>query len=177
MTRRPLISVAALLVLAGGLVACTSGGQGSPTASPSANLQHTLEISRQFSQCAREHGHANFPDPVIDIDEVVYPDTTGLDIKQIVGQVEQIPECKAIMDQLQALRRPNAPPVSADDLRKLRQLAACIREHGVSEWPDPKADGTFPISGTPLENEGKSERMLSAFDACKSIYDKRIATS
>jgi hypothetical protein len=161
------------------LAACSPGGPGLPGASPSTkgDLQQMLQISRQFSQCVRDHGHANFPDALIDVDEVVYPDMPGLDIKAIVTEAEQIPECKAILDQLQSLRGPTAAPLSADDLRKLREFAACIRSNGVSEWPDPKADGTFPINGTPLENEGKSERLLSALDACKSVYDKRIATS
>jgi hypothetical protein len=139
MTRRPFVIGAAVLVLA----ACSPGGPGLPGASPSTkgDLQQMLQISRQFSQCVRDHGHANFPDALIDVDEVVYPDMPGLDIKAIVTEAEQIPECKAILDQLQS------------------------------------ADGTFPINGTPLENEGKSERLLSALDACKSVYDKRIATS
>jgi hypothetical protein len=178
MTRRPLVIGATLLVLAGNLLACSPGGSGSPTASPSAkaNLQHMLEITRRYAQCARDHGHPNFPDPLIDVDEVVYPDIPGLNAKEITTELDQIPECKALMDQIQSLRTPAAPP-STEDLAKLRELAKCMREHGLNDWPDPKADGTFPISGTALETEGKSERFMSALDACKSIYDKRIATS
>jgi hypothetical protein len=52
-----------------------------------------------------------------------------------------------------------------------------MREHGIPEFPDPKADGTFPIIGTPLENAGNSEAARSAMDACKVIYDGKITPS
>jgi hypothetical protein len=42
---------------------------------------------------------------------------------------------------------------------------------------DPNADGRFPISGTPLESEGKSARVLAAMDACKPHWDKGIGVS
>jgi hypothetical protein len=44
-----------------------------------------------------------------------------------------------------------------------------MREHGVPEWPDPKADGTFPIVGTEIEREGKSPRVVRAGQACKEL--------
>jgi hypothetical protein len=182
MTRRPLVvlavAVALALALAGSLTACSSGGDGSPggSAGTNADIQRQLDISRQVSQCARAHGYPAFPDPVIDANEIVYPDTAGLDLKETFRALEQVPECKALLDQ-RNVGRPSDPPVSAEDLTKLREFAKCVRAHGIPEWPDPRADGTFPINGTPLENEGKSDRFLSAVDACKSIYDKRIATS
>ena len=55
--------------------------------------------------------------------------------------------------------------------------AKCMREQGIDGFPDPKPDGTFPLLGTPLENEGKSERVLTALEACKHLYDKKIALS
>jgi hypothetical protein len=70
------------------------------------------------------------------------------------------------------------PTPSAADLAKLKAYAKCMREHGIPDFPDPKADGTFPIIGTPLEHEGKSERVLSAMDACKDVIDdKKIEVS
>jgi ABC-type sugar transport system ATPase subunit len=49
------------------------------------------------------------------------------------------------------------------------RFAACMRQHGVPDWPDPKADGTFPFVGTALEREGKSPRVLAAARACRQL--------
>jgi hypothetical protein len=170
-----------LAVLAGGMAACSSGGKGSAGASPSASangqrVQRVLDIGRRFSQCAREHGHPNFPDPEIDRGELSYPG--GTEIKQQIGTIMEVPECKAIMDESLTLDdgNNNRTP-SAADLAKLKEFAKCMREHGIPEFPDPKADGTFPINGTPLENAGTSERVRSAMDACKVIYDGELIPS
>jgi hypothetical protein len=106
---------------------------------------------------------------------------TGVDNgKEQLRAISEIPQCKPIMEQIQAANghqeRSQEPP-SAADLAKLREFAQCIREHGIPEWPDPKADGSFPVVGTPLEHEGRSERFMTALDACKNIYDQRIVTS
>jgi hypothetical protein len=30
-------------------------------------------------------------------------------------------------------------------MTKLRRFAQCMRAHGLSDWPDPKADGSFDL--------------------------------
>lgn len=178
MTRKHLAVLAVVAALTGGVTACSSGGEASPQPSTSAivNAQQWLALARQFSQCAREHGYPNFPDPVIDNGEPVYP-SDGAEVKEQARAVAQIAECKAIDEQVAALRDANFPRYSAADIDKLKDFAKCLRAHGVPEWPDPKADGTFPIVGTPLEGEGKSDRILTAADACKEYWDKGIGTS
>jgi hypothetical protein len=178
MKRKPLVVLAVVAALTGSLTACSSGGNASPSPSPSTsgNVQQWLELARRFSQCARDHGYPAFPDPVLDNGEPVYS-TDGADVKEQALAVAEIPECKAIDEQLAALRDANGPTYSAADVQKLIQFAGCIREHGVPEWPDPKADGTFPIVGTPLEAEGKSDRVLAAADACLQYWGKGISTS
>jgi hypothetical protein len=178
MTSRLFVVFAVLAVLAGGLAACSSaGGKDSPGASPSAsaNAQRTLEIGRQFAQCARDHGYPNFPDPVIANGRLSFSNAPA-QIKDESRAVERIPECKAILDQLPPPDNYNPTP-SAADMQKLRDFAKCVRDHGITGWPDPKADGTFPIVGTPLESEGKSERFLAAVDACKQYWDRGVSFS
>jgi hypothetical protein len=92
------------------MAACSSGGKGSAGASPSAsgNTQRVLDIGRRFSQCARQHGYPNFPDPEIDNrGELSYPG--GADIKLEVARVMEVPECKAIMDESLTLDNGNSP--------------------------------------------------------------------
>lgn len=179
MIRRSFGLLVVVVTLAGGLAACSSSGDASPQASASANVdsQHILELGRRFSQCAREHGYPDFPDPVLDAhgDRPVYPG--GPDLKEQTSAVAQIPECKAIDEQIAAIRDANVPAYTAAELQKLREFAQCLRDHGLTGWPDPNADGKFPISGTPLESEGKSDRVLVAIDACKPYWDQGIGVS
>jgi hypothetical protein len=177
MTRRLFVVTAVVAVLAGGPAACSSAGKASPgqSAAASGSAQQVLDTGRRFSQCAREHGHPDFPDPFLNGDKLDYPGS-GHEVKDQITAIMQIPECKAIMDQLQALQNP-VQPLTAAELQKRKDFAGCMREHGVPEFPDPKADGTFPILGTPLEHEGESQRLLSAQDACKQFWDGKVAAS
>jgi hypothetical protein len=52
-----------------------------------------------------------------------------------------------------------------------RQFAACVRAHGFADFPDPKADGTFPIQGGPydsllLYHNGGTAQLTNAYLAC-----------
>jgi hypothetical protein len=180
MTSRPLIALAVLTALAGGLAACSSGGRATPAASASSagtNVeQQALAVGRRFGQCGRDHGFPNFPDPVIYRGKLGYPDAPQ-ETRDQEQQVLAIPECKAILGETPPLPD-NRPAPSAADLRKLRDFAKCVREHGIPEWPDPKSDGTFPILGTPIQAEAKtSQRFQSATEACRQYWDKGIDPS
>jgi hypothetical protein len=173
--------VAAVAVAA--LSGCSSGGSGvSPTASPTADVQQALTIGRSFAQCARTHGQPNFPDPTIDQKGRLdfgtgNTDNKDIDIKQAMIAAQDA--CGSILQQLPAGMRDHgerAAP-SAEDMQHLRQFAQCMRQHGMPDWPDPKPDGTFPIVGTSLANEGKSQRFLDATQACKQYWDHGINAS
>lgn len=179
MTRRPFAALAIVAVLAGGVAAC-SAGAGTPDPSPSASggTQQLLELSRRFAQCGRDHGYPSLPDPEVDDGKVVWPAGQPELKEQLRTLAEEVPQCKALWDQIDSLSgRGNAETPSAEDMPKLRAFAKCMREQGIDGFPDPKPDGTFPLIGTPLENEGKSERVIAAMDACKHLYDKRLAIS
>jgi hypothetical protein len=159
-----------LTVLAGSLAACSSGGK-APGASSAASsgAQQALEIGRRFAQCARGHGYPGFPDPVIDGTKLKYGDW-GPQVQEQSRAVSRVPECKAIQDRLHELGDAHARP-SAADLAKLKAFASCMRDHGITGWPDPEADGSFPVIGTPLEPEVKSDRSLAAQHACARYWD------
>ncbi len=60
---------------------------------------------------------------------------------------------------------------TAADVPKLRVFAKCMRDNGVPDWPDPKADGSFPSQGNPIVTEGKSPRVRAGLDACRKYWD------
>jgi hypothetical protein len=158
-------------------VACSSGGSAPTAASPSPNgVQQELAAARRFSQCARAHGHPAFPDPVINDDGIDFGDSTdnARDArKSEIGALEKIPECKTILTQMRALEPPdpkhngrrNARP-SAAVIQKLQRFAQCIREHGIPNWPDPKSDGSFPLTGLGVGDPKSSPAIRTALDAC-----------
>jgi hypothetical protein len=171
-----LFAVAAVAALSG----CSSGGSGaSPTASSTADAQQALTVGRSFAQCARTHGQPNFPDPTIRNGRLEFgtgnTDNNGTDIKQAVIAVQEA--CGSILQQLPPAMQARERAPSAEDMQHLRQFAQCLRQHGMPDWPDPKSDGTFPIVGTPLASEGKSQRFLDAGQACKQYWDRGISAS
>lgn len=177
MNRR--LAVAALTAaLTSCLAACSPGGPAKPSASPSQNdVQKQLAVTKRFVKCAREHGHPTFPDPVVDRDGVRYPysnDAEAAAIKNKIASLERVPECKAILTEMQALRprdaRPNGRPTgkpSAEVMRKLRLFAQCMRQHGVPAWPDPGSDGSFPVSRTAVGDPKANPTARAAGETCR----------
>jgi hypothetical protein len=169
--------VVCLALLAGLAAGCTSGGAdpgGGASPSGAVDEQRALAVGRQFVQCARQHGQPEFPDPAWEDGQLQFGSGGSEEIKNRLMQVPE--ECRAILRQLPRNGQRHSPP-SAEDLRRLGQFAECVRQHGIPEWPDPKSDGTFPIVGTPLESEGKSQRIITAMDACLQYWDKGIDAS
>lgn len=125
-----------------------------------------LDIGRQYSQCIRDHGVPNFPDPVINDGHIGLPaDSTGADAKRALAAnpaAEQA--CKSIMDRVPPAAKNGKPP-TAQELQGMLQYAQCMRANGIPEWPDPLPDGTFPLP-TPLRQEGKSQRVLDGMHTC-----------
>jgi hypothetical protein len=145
-----------------------------------------LALGRQVAQCFRDNGVPNFPDPLIDNHQLVLPDGAEEQMEaqypqQVLEHVQQA--CQSLFDQLpeSAIRGEgssgDADEPGPQDVDALRQWAQCVREHGFPEWPDPKADGSFPLRGTPLEAEGKSDRLIQAAQACQQYWSGGISYS
>jgi hypothetical protein len=171
---------ALLLAFLAGCSGDTSAAAGpSPTAM---NHDEILAIGREAAQCMREHGIPDFPDPIVDGQgRLALPnDPQGDHVKQeMVANPAAEQACQPILDRLPslALGRTSDGPVSQEDMAKLVQFAQCVRQNGIPEWPDPRSDGTFPLAGTPLATEGKSQRLITAFEACKQYWDQGIKGS
>lgn len=134
-----------------------------------------LSIGRQAAQCIREHGLSNFPDPVVSAGQLTLPNED--EALSAPGAQAAVAACRSILDRLppSALGEDDRP--GPEDVSQLVKFAQCIREHGVPDWPDPKADGTFPLTGTAVGREVKSPRVQQAMDACKQYWDGGISAS
>jgi hypothetical protein len=154
--------ILALALLLAALAGCTATGGAQPATTTTTQLDR-VAVWRQLIQCVRENGMPNLPEPRFD--ENGEPQWPG-GVEPPDPPRRALQACRAIADRLEAWERtdPTRPPA---DIPALVRFARCMREQGVAGFPDPKADGTFPISGTSIEREGKSPRMLRAMRACK----------
>jgi hypothetical protein len=170
------------------LIALTACGQpsnaGAGPAPTSMSNADVLALGHRVAQCYRDNGVAEFPDPTIDDHgQLQLPDNAkdrmrSLYSQQVIDQAQRA--CQSLFDQLpqSAIGDNNTADVPGPgDVDALRQFAQCARQNGFPDWPDPKADGTFPVRGTPLETEGKSERMKHVFDACRQYWSGSITYS
>lgn len=147
-----LSAIALGVVTMGALVAC---GQPSPArAETPAQLWHELVV------CARAHGDPTFPDPTVDSQgQATFPPGTQK------PPAATIAACQSIYDRLPASVRGGGAP----DIQMEIKFAQCMRAHGLNDWPDPQADGSYRLPPN-LQTTSKSgpvwDRERAGWDAC-----------
>jgi hypothetical protein len=139
----------------------SSGGSGS-SASPGSQAV-------AYAACMRSHGVANFPDPKVT--------TNGNEVKVAIGVNPSItgnPHFKSAQQACSKLLPGGGPGEGSNHqitpLEQSRYLkaAACIRSHGVPNFPDP----TFSGGGVHLAHQGLNESspvFKAAVHACESL--------
>lgn len=170
-TPLPLAPVLALALLAG----CGhSGGQPTAGSSPSAPSEAQLvAIGRQYSQCVRDHGVADFPDLVVANGYLAMPDGAGGDnAKRELGNNPGAQQaCASLLDGVPESKHKDHVPTAAE-LQQMMQFAQCMRDNGIPEWPDPNPDGTFPLPSQ-LRAEGKSDRVGNVVATCNHFLGEQ----
>jgi hypothetical protein len=168
MNARTLLAGAALAAL---LAGCGDSGDGHTGGTPTGGTTsgasaNTAALWRQFAECVRRHGMPNFPDPVQDADGNWGPPPNTSKPPQTT-----LNACRSIADRL-----PRRAPASAADMAKLRQLAQCMRRHGLPDWPDPNPDGSFPLP--PRLRKGGKTAFGPGLRACRPyLINSRIKVS
>jgi hypothetical protein len=150
---------AALLAACGGSPSSTASG-GSPTAAGSANSQAVA-----YSRCVRSHGVPHFPDP----------DSNGQIPKEAaVPALRQVGDSRA-KAATYACRNLNpagqgSPALTAQEQQDYLKAAACMRSHGITNFPDP----TFPggranLPTIPSSIDTKSRQFTQAAQTCTKL--------
>jgi hypothetical protein len=152
MTLRTVVvaGVAAVLLLTG-----CGGGSGGPagggtagggtagggTAGGGTASRNTDERSAflAVARCMREHGYPSFPDPVVDSQGHWNFPASGQDHQNAPAACEQVVRRAKSSHRNTGDRK----QMSAADIARARSFARCMREHGVSDFPDPDASGGF----------------------------------
>lgn len=172
------LAVAGTAIAAGvALAGCTSGTTpaspaGSAATSATSAGQQTRAITAQFARCVRAHGYPNFPDPQVGADGSVSIQG-GPQAKQAAVATQAA--CGSILSRLpaSATRHPVTPAM----LQTERQFASCMRQHGLPYWPDPRPDGSFPLSTTPYAGMEKSGPVMAGMQACRQYHLNGIPAS
>jgi len=139
--------VVGLLLLAG-LAGC-SARSGSSAATGTTGSQDVAAVVREWVQCIRANGARNLPDPQVDSDgRPHFPAGTPPPPDRALRA------CRSIVDRLPPSARGDEEETrSPADMQLLLSFARCIREHGLTDFPDPKADGVFLLVGTNARRE------------------------
>ena len=155
------MAAAALLTAACSGSPSSTGSGGSPTAGGSANSSSAVAYSR----CVRAHGVPNFPDP----------DSNGQIPKEAV-----VPALREVGDS-RAKAATNAcanlnpagqesPTLTAREQQDYLRAAACMRSHGITNFPDP----TFPgghvnLPQIPSSIDISSTQFAQARQTCEKL--------
>jgi hypothetical protein len=135
------------LLLLAGLAGCSARG-GSPAATGTARPQDVAAIAREWVRCVRANGAQNLPDPQIDSDgRPHFPEGTR---SRLTGRCGPASRSSTGCRPRRAGDERTRPPA---DMQLLLGFARCMREHGLTDFPDPRADGVFLLVGTSARRE------------------------
>lgn len=133
--RSSALAVAAALAL----VAAGCGGSSSRPPATATGSGSAQAAWHQVVLCARSHGMPDLPDPTIDASgHATFP---GITKQQIPQQTRAA--CQALFDRLNPSSSSHG--YTQAQLHQLLGFARCMRSHGITDWPDPNANGEFPL--------------------------------
>ena len=170
--------VAAGLVISAVLLAGCGGSSGSPGVAGAASASSAASASTPastkagalaYSHCMRQHGIKDFPDP----------NSNGqINISAGPGQPDLAPNNPRFSAAQQACKSLMPPPPSAakqhKDFAAALKFAACMRSHGVRNFPDPPPPSSGPQTQSGGGSQGahfdpNSPAFQAANSACKSL--------
>lgn len=175
-TLASIVAVVAFSLLAGGCGGAGSPGVASvaatstvPSAAGSAATTSGTQALRAAGRCLRQHGLPNLPDPFIAtsgpaqgqavLDKQAlrsYPET-------VVNQAVDV--CRAALEKAGFQGGPNAA-ASPREIQNLLAFARCVRNHGISNFPDPDSQGNFNFAGTGINPHSLSPAELHVARTC-----------
>ena len=151
-----------------------SSGDPSASAGAGASLSpdDVYQAMLAYSRCMRAHGMTNFPDPVNDNGQIGLRVSGGpgkdLDPNSATFQTAQ-EACQSLMP---AKETRNGGVVSDQQRQQALQFSQCMRDHGVTDFPDPQFTGGGVTIGGNGEGAGldpNSPTSQAAQQACQSL--------
>jgi len=151
-------AAAALTAACGGGPSSTGSG-GSPAAGGPANSSSAIAYSR----CVRSHGVPDFPDP----------DSSGQIPAEAKRALRAVSESRA-RAATYACRNLNpagqaSPTLTAQEQQDYLKAAACMRSHGVADFPDPSFSGGGVRFLIPSGIDPSSPQVTQARHTCQRL--------
>ncbi|MEU7906664.1 hypothetical protein [Actinoplanes sp. NPDC049118] len=154
----------------------SAGGTPTASAAAAAEEQRDEDAPLKFSQCMREQGMTWFPDP---------KPGGGLQIKVPKGTAKEKVDAAMEACKKWAPDGGDRGPADPEQLEQARQMARCMRENGVENFPDPNPDGSIRIDGRKVGMGPGDPTFDKAEEACSKYRpdgpgpggDKRGGTS
>ena len=140
----------------------TAAAAAAPTASGPSPADIGSKIEK-FVSCMRSHGVADFPSPIIGGGKV------GLVITPAIAQNPKFATAQAACRYLLPARL-QGPSITPADQQDYLKGAACMRAHGIPNFPDPVFGGQqgvdFPI---PTGMNTSSQQFVAARQICEKL--------
>ena len=160
--------VVAAAVVAGITTACSSSSSSSHASAQPSGHASSSGGSLAFSACMRSHGVPNFPDPtsVSNGNSVELQQGSGIDPNSQQYQ-SAMHACQSLLPAGKVNGGSVSPTVRTEYLR----YAACMRSHGIPNYPDPTFNGNSVNLGnlSALGIDPNSPQYQSASNACASL--------
>jgi hypothetical protein len=162
MTRHARTRRTAVLGVAVALAAATvavvlvhgSGGHATPTAQAASANEQAAQLWHNLAQCLRAHGHPAIKDPAVDSQGEPDFGAQGVQVKNATISAATV--CRRELAAL-PVGAHERPPTAAE-LHQMVLFSQCMRSHGLPDWPDPRADGTFPLNQRLMQTSKDSMR-------------------
>jgi hypothetical protein len=137
-------------------VAANGPSSGPPTASSSASGGSAVQKALEYATCMRSHGVTNFPDPN---SQGTFQITSGQGINIKSSQYQSAARaCQSLA--------PTQGGTPAQNKAAALKFSSCMRSHGVTNFPDPNAQGGFMIGANDGINQS-SPQFQHAQQACQ----------
>lgn len=178
--------LAALVVMALLTAAC---GGGSPSASrtagstthQSATTSSRTRARHLAGQCIRQHGIPNFPDPIV----ATSGPAKGKAIldKQALRPVPNsvvtraMAACQTALAQAGISGHTAGPTISTADQADYLRAAACMRSHGITDFPDPTFSGGHVSFAIPSSIDIHSTQVTQARLICEKLIPSGLPGS
>jgi|SRR5579862_2569200 len=122
-----------------------------------------------YASCMRSHGVSNFPDPS---SSGGFPKQDVISAESSVSnsQVDAASnDCKALLPAGQSLSGKPVQTVTVQDQKDYLKTVACLRSHGITNFPDPVFSGGSVHFTIPPSINMHSAKFLEATQVCEKL--------
>jgi hypothetical protein len=142
------------------------GSTTSTTANASSSGGSATPSLLAFSTCMRSHGEPNFPDPNSQ-GQLSIASGAGID-----PQSSRYRSAQAACQKLAPGGANQSPAQQVKSRSAALKFAACMRSHGISDFPDPNSEGEIVVSGGKgggSDLNRNSPQLQTAQKACQAL--------